>query len=71
MSASVIKITESVRSAALRRPLKPAVIRDSEIPGLCLIISSRRGFWALGLSAARNQPRHRQALGRRNAARVL
>jgi integrase len=41
------KITESVRDRALRRPLKPSVTRDSEIKGLCLIITSRRGFWAL------------------------
>jgi integrase len=41
------KITESVRSVALRRPLKPAVIRDSEISGLCLVVTSRRAFWAL------------------------
>jgi integrase len=44
---STTKITEAVRSNALRRPLKPAVIRDSEIPGLCLIVTTRRGFWAL------------------------
>jgi integrase len=41
------KITESVRSTALRRPFKPVVIRDSEIPGLCLIVTTRRAFWAL------------------------
>jgi integrase len=41
------RITESVRSNALRRPLKPAVIRDSEIAGLCLIVTTRRAFWAL------------------------
>jgi hypothetical protein len=33
------KITEAVRTAALRRPLKPDIIRDSEIPGLCLIVT--------------------------------
>jgi integrase len=36
-----------VRSAALRRPLKPSVARDTEIPGLCLIVTTRRGFWAV------------------------
>jgi integrase len=41
------KITESVRSTALRRPFKPVVIRDSDIPGLCLIVTTRRAFWAL------------------------
>jgi integrase len=40
------KITESVRSAALRRPLKPSVTRDSEISGLTLIVTTRRAFWA-------------------------
>jgi integrase len=44
---ATIKITEAVRSAALRRPLVPSVTRDSEIPGLCLIVTRRRGFWAL------------------------
>jgi integrase len=42
-----IRITESVRSAVLRRPLKPSITRDSEIPGLCLIVTTRRSFWAL------------------------
>ena len=42
-----IKLTEDVRARALRRPLKPVVIRDSEISGLCLIVTTRRAFWAL------------------------
>ena len=42
-----IKITESVRSVALRRPLKPSVTRDSEISGLTLVVTTRRAFWAL------------------------
>jgi integrase len=42
-----IKITENTRSALLRRPLKPSVTRDSEIPGLCLHVTTRRTFWAL------------------------
>jgi integrase len=42
-----IKITESVRSDRLRRPFKPSVTRDGDIPGLCLIVTTRRAFWAL------------------------
>ena len=42
-----IKITEDVRSAALRRPLVPSATRDSEISGLTLIVTTRRAFWAL------------------------
>ena len=41
------KITEAVRTVALRRPLKPVVIRDGEIAGLCLIVTAKRSFWAL------------------------
>jgi integrase len=41
------KITETVRSALLRRPLKPSVTRDSGIPGLALHVTTRRSFWAL------------------------
>jgi integrase len=40
------KITENVRTVALRRPLKPDTIKDTEISGLCLIVTSRRAFWA-------------------------
>lgn len=40
------KITETVRSAALRRPLKPSVTRD-EVPGFALHVTTQRGFWAL------------------------
>jgi integrase len=42
-----IKITETVRSAALRRPFAPSVIRDRDIPGLALHVTTRRGFWAV------------------------
>jgi integrase len=42
-----IKITEDVRTARLKRPLKPSVTRDVDIPGLCLIVTRRRSFWAL------------------------
>jgi integrase len=44
---STKKITEALRSAALRRPLVPSVTRDSEISGLTLVVTKRRGFWAL------------------------
>ena len=40
-----IKITEDVRSRALRRPLKPDVYRDTEIKGFLLVVTSRRAFW--------------------------
>jgi integrase len=42
-----IKITETTRSAALRRPLTPSVTRDRDIPGLALHVTKRRGFWAV------------------------
>jgi integrase len=41
------KITETVRAALLRRPFKPSVTRDSEIPGLALHVTTRRSFWCL------------------------
>jgi integrase len=47
MPTPPVKITEAVRSVALRRPLKPGVIRDSEISGFALHVTTRRGFWAL------------------------
>ena len=45
-----IKITETVRGSALRRPLKPDVIWDAEIAALALHVTTRRGFWALTYS---------------------
>lgn len=42
-----IKITETVRANALKRPLAPNVFRDTDIPGLALHVTTRRGFWAL------------------------
>jgi integrase len=45
-ATATIRITESVRSVALRRPLKPSATRDAEIAGLCLIVTTRRAFWA-------------------------
>jgi integrase len=41
------KITENVRAAALRRPFAPSVIRDRDIPGLALHVTTRRAFWAV------------------------
>jgi integrase len=41
------RITEATRATALRRPLAPSVIHDSDVPGLALHITSRRGFWAI------------------------
>ena len=42
-----IKITETKRTELLRRPLKPSVTRDLDVPGLVLIVTTRRSFWAL------------------------
>ncbi len=39
------KITETVRSARLRRPLIPGVTKDSDIPGFALIVTRTRRFW--------------------------
>jgi integrase len=44
---NTLKITEPVRSSLLRRPLKPSVTRDSEIPGFALHVTTRRAFYAL------------------------
>jgi hypothetical protein len=48
------KITEPLRSARLRRPLIPSVSKDSDVPGLALHVTSKRGFWAVAY-----QPRGR------------
>jgi integrase len=42
-----IKITETVRAARLRHPLKPSISLDAEIPGFALHVTKRRAFWAL------------------------
>jgi hypothetical protein len=47
MKPVTLKITEAVRSERLRRPLKPSVTKDADISGLCLIVTTRRAFWAL------------------------
>jgi integrase len=44
---STIKITEPMRTALLRRPLKPSVAKDRDVPGLALHVTTRRSFWAL------------------------
>jgi integrase len=41
-----IEITETVRVAALKLPLTPANIQDSEIRGFWLIVTTRDAFWA-------------------------
>jgi hypothetical protein len=46
MKSATMKITVTERDKMLRRPFKPSVTRDSEIPGLTLVVTSRRGFWA-------------------------
>ena len=54
------KITESVRQSALKLPLNPIVIKDSETDGFLLIVTTRRAFWAQRL-----QPRGLRPDGRR------
>ena len=39
------KITETTRSAALKPPLTPSVIKDSKIDGFPLIVTTQRAFW--------------------------
>ena len=55
---------------SLRRPLKPSVTRDSEIPGLCLHVTTSRSFWALSYQPKGINPVDWQALGRRRALRT-
>jgi integrase len=52
-----VKITEPVRSARLRRPLKPSVTRDVDTPGLALHVTTRRAFWALTYQPRGRNPR--------------
>ena len=44
---SSTRITETTRSNALRRPLKPSITRDLDVSGFCLHVTTRRSFWAL------------------------
>jgi integrase len=55
-----IKITDTVRAAALKLPLTPAIIKDSEIRGFWLIVTTQRAFFAQLL-----QPRGRDPNGKR------
>jgi integrase len=55
-----IKITDTVRAAALKPPLTPSLIKDSEIRGFSLIVTTRDAFWVQFL-----QPRGRDPDGKR------
>ena len=50
MPTTPIKLTDTVRSARLRRvdgALVPSVTPNSEIPGFKLIVKTRRAFWCV------------------------
>jgi integrase len=50
MSGTTKKITENVRAEALRRvagAFVPSTIRDAEIKGFALVVTTRRAFWCL------------------------
>ena len=50
MSATTKKITENVRAEALRRvtgAFVPSTIKDAEIKGFALVVTTRRAFWCL------------------------
>ena len=49
----------------LRRPFKPSVTRDSEIPGLCLHVTTRAIVLGAELPAEGHKSSDRQAMGRR------
>jgi hypothetical protein len=55
-----IKITDTVRVAALKLPLTPSITKDSEIRGFALIVTTRDVFWVQFL-----QPRGRDPDGKR------
>jgi integrase len=55
-----IKITDTVRGAALKLPLAPSITKDSEIRGFALIVTTQRAFWVQFL-----QPRGLRPDGRR------
>ncbi len=52
-----IRLNETVRSNALRRPFKPAVIWDAEIAGHALHVTRRRSFWCWHYSPRGVNPR--------------
>jgi integrase len=41
----LVKITETTRGAALRRPLVPNIIWDADHPSFALYVTRTRGFW--------------------------
>jgi hypothetical protein len=51
------KITETLRSALLRRPFVPSVTRDRDVPGLALHVTRKRSFWALSYQLKGINPR--------------
>lgn len=55
-----VKLTDTVRVAALKPPLEPSIAKDSEIAGFQLIVTSRDVFWVQFL-----QPRGRDPDGKR------
>src|ERR1700686_4931602 len=55
--AMLAKITEVTRANALRRPVTPSVIHDTDVPGLALHITSKRGFWAFAYTPHGSNPR--------------
>ena len=58
-----IRITEIKRSELLRRPLKPSVTRDRDVPGLALHVTTKRGFWALSYQLRGVNPRTGRRFG--------
>jgi hypothetical protein len=57
MPAPAIKITEAVRATRLRRPFKPAVVKDVDIKGFALVVTTRRAFWWLFFQPRGRNPR--------------
>jgi hypothetical protein len=52
----IVKITETLRSALLRRPLAPSVTKDRDVPGLALHVTTKRSFWALSYQPRGTNP---------------
>ena len=48
--AKPVKISETMRTEMLKRPLTPSVTRDNGVPGLALIVTTKRSFWAFRYS---------------------
>jgi integrase len=44
------------RGRLLARPLRPSTTRDNDCPGLSLVVTTRRAFWALTYSARGKRP---------------